>query len=49
MLVNVPRLITVYYTEVPDPSVPAQRVRERRKGKRVKGGAQERERKAEEP
>jgi phosphoglucomutase len=26
MLVNVPRLITAYYTEVPDPSVPAQRV-----------------------
>ena len=25
-LVNVPRLITTYYTEVPDPSVPAQRV-----------------------
>jgi phosphoglucomutase len=25
-LVNVPRLITAYYTEVPDPSVPAQRV-----------------------
>jgi phosphoglucomutase len=26
MLVNVPRLITAYYTEVPDPSIPAQRV-----------------------
>jgi phosphoglucomutase len=26
MLVNVPRLITAYYTGVPDPSVPAQRV-----------------------
>jgi phosphoglucomutase len=26
MLVNVPKLITAYYTEVPDPSVPAQRV-----------------------
>ena len=26
MLVNVPRLVTAYYTEVPDPSVPAQRV-----------------------
>jgi len=26
MLVNVPRLITAYYTEVPDPAVPAQRV-----------------------
>jgi phosphoglucomutase len=26
MLVNVPRLITAYYTEAPDPSVPAQRV-----------------------
>ena len=26
MLVNVPRLITAYYTEVPDPQVPAQRV-----------------------
>ncbi len=26
MLVNVPTLITAYYTEVPDPSVPAQRV-----------------------
>jgi len=26
MLVNVPRLITAYYTERPDPSVPAQRV-----------------------
>ena len=26
MLVNVPRLITAYYTEVPDPSVPGQRV-----------------------
>ena len=25
-LVNVPRLITAYYTEVPDPSVPAERV-----------------------
>jgi phosphoglucomutase len=26
MLVNVPRLVTAYYTEVPDPSVPDQRV-----------------------
>ena len=26
MLVNVPRLITAYYTEVPDPHIPAQRV-----------------------
>ena len=26
MLVNVPRLVTCYYTDVPDPSVPAQRV-----------------------
>ena len=26
MLVNVPRLVSAYYTEVPDPSVPAQRV-----------------------
>jgi phosphoglucomutase len=26
MLVNVPKLITAYYSEVPDPSVPAQRV-----------------------
>ena len=26
MLVDVPRLVTAYYTEVPDPSVPAQRV-----------------------
>ena len=26
MLVNVPRLVTAYYTEVPDPSVPAERV-----------------------
>jgi phosphoglucomutase len=26
MLINVPRLVTAYYTEVPDPSVPAQRV-----------------------
>ncbi len=26
MLVNVPRLVTAYYTEGPDPSVPAQRV-----------------------
>ena len=26
MLVNVPRLITAYYTERPDPSLPAQRV-----------------------
>jgi phosphoglucomutase len=26
MLVNVPKLVTSYYTEVPDPSVPAQRV-----------------------
>ena len=26
MLVNVPKLITAYYAEVPDPAVPAQRV-----------------------
>src|SRR6202167_5568156 len=26
MLVNVPRLVTAYYTEVPDPAVPEQRV-----------------------
>ena len=26
MLVNVPRLVTAYYTEQPDPSVPEQRV-----------------------
>ena len=26
MLVNVPKLITAYYTEIPDPSVPEQRV-----------------------
>ena len=26
MLLNVPRLVTAYYTEVPDPSVPEQRV-----------------------
>ena len=26
MLVNVPKLITAYYTEVPDPKIPAQRV-----------------------
>ena len=26
MLVNVPKLVTAYYTEVPDPAVPAQRV-----------------------
>ncbi len=26
MLVNVPRLITAYYADVPDPSVPEQRV-----------------------
>ena len=26
MLVNVPRLITAYYADVPDPSIPAQRV-----------------------
>src|SRR6185295_13448211 len=26
MLVNVPRLITAYYTEVPDPLIPSQRV-----------------------
>ena len=26
MLVNVPALITAYYTEVPDPAVPEQRV-----------------------
>jgi len=26
MLINVPKLITAYYTDVPDPSIPAQRV-----------------------
>lgn len=26
MLVNIPKLITAYYTEIPDPSVPAQRI-----------------------
>jgi phosphoglucomutase len=26
MLVNVPQLVTAYYTEAPDPSVPEQRV-----------------------
>jgi len=26
MLVNVPKLVTAYYTEAPDPKVPAQRV-----------------------
>ena len=26
MLVNVPRLVTAYYTDIPDPSIPAQRV-----------------------
>src|SRR5512146_1409720 len=26
MLVNVPRLVTAYYAEIPDPSVPEQRV-----------------------
>jgi phosphoglucomutase len=26
MLVNVPRLVTAYYVEAPDPSVPGQRV-----------------------
>ncbi len=26
MLINVPKLVTAYYTEVPDPSVPEQRV-----------------------
>ena len=26
MLVNVPKLITAYYTDVPDPSVPEQRI-----------------------
>ena len=25
-LVNIPRLVTAYYTECPDPAVPAQRV-----------------------
>jgi len=35
MLVNVPKLITAYYTEVPDPSMPEQR---------VSSGAAERER-----
>ena len=27
MLVNVPKLITAYYTEVPDPSMPADPVK----------------------
>jgi phosphoglucomutase len=26
MLINVPRLVTAYFTETPDPSVPGQRV-----------------------
>ena len=26
MLVNVPKLVTAYYTEVPDPALPEQRV-----------------------
>ena len=26
MLVNVPKLVTAYYTETPDPSIPEQRV-----------------------
>ena len=26
MLVNVPRLVTAYYTDVPDSSIPAQRI-----------------------
>jgi phosphoglucomutase len=26
MLVNIPKLVTAYYTEIPDPSIPAQRV-----------------------
>jgi hypothetical protein len=26
MLMNLPRLVTVYYTEEPDPTLPAQRV-----------------------
>jgi phosphoglucomutase len=26
MLVNVPKLVTAYYTDVPDPVIPAQRV-----------------------
>src|SRR5512142_1241843 len=26
MLVNVPKLVTAYYTEIPDPAIPAQRV-----------------------
>jgi phosphoglucomutase len=26
MLVNIPRLVTSYYADIPDPSVPAQRV-----------------------
>jgi phosphoglucomutase len=26
MLVNVPKLVTAYYTEIPDPSIPAQRI-----------------------
>jgi phosphoglucomutase len=26
MLINVPKLVTAYYTEVPDPLIPAQRV-----------------------
>jgi len=34
MLVNVPKLVTAYYTEVPDPSVPEQRVAFRTDGHR---------------
>ncbi len=34
MLVNVPRLVTAYYTEQPDPSVPEQRVAFRASGHR---------------
>ncbi len=34
MLVNVPKLITAYYTDVPDPSVPEQRVAFRTSGHR---------------
>jgi len=26
MLVNLPKLVTAYYTEVPDPSMPEQRI-----------------------
>lgn len=37
MLVNVPKLITAYYTEVPDPSMPEQRVSFGTSGHRGRG------------